>query len=99
MAFEFITQPIFGALDVVFMPLVTMFGPMLGVFVISTIIAFFITLANKLLVDQDRLQFLQKEMKVYQQDMMAAQKSGDAKAMQWQKFRKNRLNSWTSRRK
>jgi len=81
MAFEFITQPIFGALDIVFMPLVTMFGPMLGVFVISTIIAFFITLANKLLVDQDRLQFLQKEMKVYQQDMMAAQKSGDAKAM------------------
>ncbi|EKQ53012.1 MAG: putative membrane protein [Methanobacterium sp. Maddingley MBC34] len=81
MAFEFITQPIFGVLDFVFMPMVNMFGPMIGVFIISTIVAFFITLANKLLVDQDRLQFLQKEMKGFQQETMAAQKSGDAKAM------------------
>ena len=81
MAFEFITQPIFGAVDFVFLPLINMFGPMIGVFLISAIVAFFITLANKLLVDQDRLQFLQKEMKGFQQEMMAAQKSGDPKAM------------------
>jgi uncharacterized membrane protein (DUF106 family) len=56
MAFEFITQPVFAALDFVFMPLINAFGPMIGVFVISTIVAFFITLANKLLVDQDKLQ-------------------------------------------
>lgn len=81
MAFEFITQPIFGVLDFVFMPMVNMFGPMIGVFIISTIVAFFITLANKLLVDQDRLQFVQKEMKGFQKEMMAAQKSGDPKEM------------------
>ena len=81
MAFEFITEPIFNVLDFVFMPLVNTFGPMIGVFIISTIVAFFITLANKLLVDQDRLQFVQKEMKSFQQEMMAAQKSGDPKEM------------------
>lgn len=81
MAFEFITQPIFGALDYIFLPLVKSLGPMLGVFIISTIVAFFITLANKLLVDQDKLQSTQKEMKEFQQEMMAAQKSGDPKAM------------------
>jgi uncharacterized membrane protein (DUF106 family) len=58
-----------------------LFGAIIGVFIISTIIAFIITLANKLLVDQDRLQYLQKEMKEYQQNMMKAQKSGDPNAM------------------
>lgn len=76
-------------LDPILNPLLTlvndpnnpMFGAIVGVFIIATIIAFLITLANKLLVDQDRLQFLQKEMKEYQQKMMAAQKSGDPKAL------------------
>lgn len=81
MAFEFITQPVFGALSAVFIPLINAFGPMIGVFVIAIIVAFFTTLANKLLVDQDRLQFLQKEMKGFQSEMMAAQKSGDPKAL------------------
>ncbi|MCE5213197.1 MAG: EMC3/TMCO1 family protein [Methanobacterium sp.] len=58
-----------------------MFGAIIGVFIIATIVAFLITLANKLLVDQDRLQYLQKEMKEYQQEMMKAQKSGDPKLM------------------
>ena len=81
MAFEFITQPVFAALDSVFLPLINSFGPIVGVFVISTIVAFFITLANKLLVDQDKLQESQQKMKAFQQEMMAAQKSGDPKAM------------------
>lgn len=76
-------------LDPVLNPLLTlvqdpnnpMFGPIVGVFIISTVIAFLITLANKLLVDQDRLQFVQGEMKEYQQEMMKAQKSGDPKAL------------------
>jgi uncharacterized membrane protein (DUF106 family) len=76
-------------LDPIFNPLLTLvsvpnnpfFGAIIGVFIIATIVAFFITLANKLLVDQDRLQFLQGEMKGYQQEMMKAQKSGDPKAM------------------
>jgi uncharacterized membrane protein (DUF106 family) len=76
-------------LNPIFNPLLTLvsdpnnpfFGAIIGVFIIATIVAFVITLANKLLVDQDRLQFLQKEMKGFQQDMMKAQKSGDPKAM------------------
>lgn len=76
-------------LDPIFNPLLTlvnspdnpMFGAIVGVFIIATVIAFIITLANKLLVDQDRLQYLQKEMKEYQQEMMKAQKSGDPKLM------------------
>ena len=84
MAFEFINQ----ILDPILNPLLTlfsgpnpMFGAIMGVFIIATFVAFFITLANKLLVDQDRLQFLQKEMKEYQQNLMKAQKSNDAKEM------------------
>lgn len=59
-----------------------MFGAIFGVFIISTIIAFLITLANKLLVDQDRLKYLQGEMKEFQQEMMNAQKTGDPKALE-----------------
>jgi len=81
MAFEFIINPIFGALNFVFMPLIKAWGPMLGVFVISTLVSFVITVANKLLVDQDKLQESQKKMKAFQKEMMAAQKSGDPKAM------------------
>jgi uncharacterized membrane protein (DUF106 family) len=86
MAFEFINQilnPILNPLLTLFGGLSPnpMFGALMGVFVIATLVAFFITLANKLLVDQDRLQYVQKEMKEYQQKLMAAQKSGDAKEM------------------
>ncbi len=57
------------------------FGAIIGVFIIATCVSFVITVANKLLVDQDRLAFIQKEMKGFQGDMMKAQKSGDPKAM------------------
>ncbi len=57
------------------------FGAIIGVFIIATCVAFVITVANKLLVDQDRLAFIQKEMKGFQGEMMKAQKSGDPKAM------------------
>jgi uncharacterized membrane protein (DUF106 family) len=85
MVFEILNQ----ILDPILNPLLTlvndpnnpMFGAIVGVFLISTIVAFVITLANKLLVDQDRLQSMQGEMKEYQQEMMKAQKSGDPKLM------------------
>src|SRR5664279_2453912 len=57
------------------------FGAIIGVFIIALGVSFVITLANKLLVDQDRLAFIQKEMKGFQGEMMKAQKSGDPKAM------------------
>ena len=77
-----ILNPILNPLlTLVYDPNNPFFGAIIGVFIIATIVAFVITLANKLLVDQDRLAFLQKEMKGFQQDMMKAQKSGDPKAM------------------
>ncbi len=81
MVLEFITDPIFGALNAVFLPFVNAVGPIIAVFIIAAVVAFFITLANKLLVDQDRLESMQKEMKSYQAEMMAAQKSGDQAAL------------------
>jgi uncharacterized membrane protein (DUF106 family) len=84
MAFEFINQilsPILNPLLTTFHSSNPMFGYIVGVFIIATIVAFFITLANKLLVDQDRLQYIQKEMKSYQQNLMKAQKSNDPKEM------------------
>jgi uncharacterized membrane protein (DUF106 family) len=84
MAFEFINtilNPILNPLLTLFSGPNPMFGLIMGVFIIATIVAFFITLANKLLVDQDRLQYTQKQMKEYQQKLMAAQKSGDPKEL------------------
>ena len=76
---------IYQALDAVFGPLINLDpnpnNPIFAIFVIATIVAFVITLANKLLVDQDRLHFLQQEMKGFQQEAMQAQKSGDPKRM------------------
>jgi len=66
------------------------FGAILGVFIIATIVALVTTIANKVLVDQNRLQFLQKEMKGFQQDMIKAQKSKDPKAIT--KVQKNNQN-------
>lgn len=77
-----ILNPIFNPLlTLVSVPNNPYFGAIIGIFIIATIIAFVITVANKLLVDQDRLQFIQGEMKGFQSEMMKAQKSGDPKAM------------------
>ncbi len=82
MVFESILGGIFGALNSTFNPFIQAVGPMIAILIIATIIAFVITLANKLLVDQDRLQYLQKEMKEFQQEMMEARKSNDPKALE-----------------
>ncbi|MDD1763391.1 MAG: EMC3/TMCO1 family protein [Methanobacteriaceae archaeon] len=79
--FEFITDPIFAALNAVLLPFINAVGPIVAVFIIATVVAFLITLANKLLVNQERLAYIQGEMKGYQSEMMKAQKSGDEKAM------------------
>jgi uncharacterized membrane protein (DUF106 family) len=82
MVFESVTTPIFGALDGLLNPFIQTLGPMLTIVVIAIILAFIITIANKLLVDQDRLQYLQKEMKSFQQEMNEARKSNDPKALE-----------------
>ncbi len=82
MVFESVLGSFFGALNAVFNPLILYVGPILAVLIIGAIISFVTTLANKLLVDQDRLGYLQKEMKEFNQEMMNARKSNDPKAME-----------------
>jgi uncharacterized membrane protein (DUF106 family) len=75
-------ESFFSALNPLFDPLINAVGPILAVMVIAIIIAFVTTLATKLLVNQDRLAYLQKEMKEYNQEMVQARKSNDPKAME-----------------
>lgn len=74
---------IFNALDMLFAPIIaldpTSSNPLLTVFLISTLIAFITTLANKLLVDQDEMNKIRNEIKDFQTEMREAQKSGDVK--------------------
>ena len=75
---------IMAGLNSLFDPIIYYFGPnkFLAVFAIGAIISFVTTLANKLLVDQDRLMYLQKEMKDFNQEMMEARKTNDSKALE-----------------
>ena len=56
-------------------------NPIFTIFLIATIIAFFIVVLQKLLIDYDRMAELQAEMKELQAEARAAQKSGDPKAL------------------
>jgi uncharacterized membrane protein (DUF106 family) len=56
-------------------------NPIFTIFLIATIIAFFIVVLQKLLIDYDRMAELQAEMKEVQNEMKEAQKSGDPKAL------------------
>ena len=78
-----VLEVIFNGLDWIFGPIFaldpTPENPLLTVFLIATIIAFVTTLANKLLVDQDAMQASRDKMKEFQEEMKAAQASGDSK--------------------
>lgn len=56
-------------------------NPIMTIFIIATIIAFFIVLLQKLLIDYDKMHELQAEMKELQNEFRAAQQSGDPKAL------------------
>jgi len=81
-----VLEIVYGALNAVFGPFIAMDpnpqNPILTVFLISTIVAFVITLANKLLVDQERLEELKVEMQEFQQEMMEARKKNDMAALE-----------------
>ncbi|MCK9151336.1 EMC3/TMCO1 family protein [Methanobacterium alcaliphilum] len=76
----------YGALNAVFGPVIALDpnpnNPIFTIFLISTLVAFVITLANKLLVNQDRLESLKIEMQEFQQEMMEARKANDPKAVE-----------------
>lgn len=72
-------------LHVIFDPLIAMdpnpSNPILTVFVIAFFVSLLTTLANKLLVDQDKLNERQKRMKAFQKELRDAQRAGDGKKM------------------
>ena len=65
-------QPVFDAMNAVLM---------LTVFVISFIISLLTVTAQKLLVDQDKMNEMQAKSKALQKELRAAQASGDTKEM------------------
>ncbi|MDR2966761.1 MAG: EMC3/TMCO1 family protein [Methanobacteriaceae archaeon] len=80
-----VLEVIFDGLNWIFGPIIALDpnpqNPLLTIFLISLIISFITTLANKLLVDQDEMESLQNEMKEFQKEMKEAQQSGDSKAL------------------
>jgi uncharacterized membrane protein (DUF106 family) len=85
MVLDSIFDVIFEGLNGIFAPIIALDpnpqNPLLTIFLISTIIAFITTLANRLLVDQDEMEAIQNEMKEFQKEMKEAQESGDSKAL------------------
>ncbi len=75
-------ESIFGALNPVFNPIINAVGPVMTIFLIAAVVAFITTLATKLLVNQNRLSYLQKEMKEFNQEMMEARKANDPQALE-----------------
>ena len=80
-----VLEVIFEGLNWIFTPILALDpmpnNPMLTIFLIASLIAFFTTLANKLLVDQDAMEASRQEMKEFQEKMKEAQMSGDAKSL------------------
>jgi uncharacterized membrane protein (DUF106 family) len=76
---------IFHSMDQLFAPLLVLnpdpSNPFITLSCISLIVSIITTLANKYLVDHKKMEVLREEMKVYQNNLKEAQKSGDAKAM------------------
>ncbi|WP_405266768.1 DUF106 domain-containing protein [Methanobrevibacter sp.] len=79
---DFMT-PIYGALNAVFNPILAMdpnpANPALTVLIIAFIVSLITTVANKYLVDQDKLNEQQAEMKEFNKRLRDAQKRGDGK--------------------
>ena len=56
-------------------------NPIFTIFLIATLIAFVIVVLQKILIDYDKMAEIQGEMKQLQNEMRAAQQSGDPKAL------------------
>lgn len=77
-----ILDALWGPLNTALNPFIQYLGPLLFIVVIAIVISLITTVAQKFLVNQDRLLFLQKEMKDFQQEMNEARKSNDPKALE-----------------
>ncbi|OED29773.1 DUF106 domain-containing protein [Methanosphaera sp. WGK6] len=72
-------------LDFILDPLISLdpnpSNPIFTIFIIATLIALFIVVLQKVLIDYDKMHELQAEMKQLQAEMRAANQSGDPKAL------------------
>lgn len=76
-----VLDALWGVLNTALNPFIQYLGPILSIVIIAIVISLITSVAQKLLVDQDRLLYLQKEMKEFQQEMMEARKTNDPKAL------------------
>jgi len=76
-----VLEALLGVLNTALNPFIQFLGPVLAIVVIAIVISLITNIAQKLLVDQDRLLYLQKEMKEFQQEMVEARKTNDQKAL------------------
>lgn len=78
-------QPVFDAMNALFNPLMaldpTPNNPVLTVFVISAAVSLLTVTAQKLLVDQDKMNEMQERSKEFNKELREAQASGDGKKM------------------
>ena len=76
-------QPVFDAMNALFNPLMaldpTPNNPVLTVFVISAAVSLLTVTAQKLLVDQDKMNEMQERSKAFNKELREAQASGDGK--------------------
>ena len=70
--FESITSVFYNTLDAIFMPIIKVLHPALAILIIAIIVSLIINIATKLLVDQERVAELKKELKEYQAKLKKA---------------------------
>ncbi|CAB3287427.1 conserved membrane protein of unknown function [Methanocaldococcus lauensis] len=64
--FESITNLFYTSLDAIFMPIIKVLHPAMAILVIAIIVSLIINIATKLLVDQERVAELKKEIQEFQ---------------------------------
>jgi uncharacterized membrane protein (DUF106 family) len=64
--FESITSIFYNTLDAIFMPIIKVLHPALAILIIAIIVSLIINITTKLLVDQERVAELKREIKEYQ---------------------------------
>jgi len=81
MVFDALWGSLNSALNSALNPLIQYLGPVFSIVIIAIVISLITSVAQKLLVDQDRLIYIRKEMKEFQQEMVEARKKNDPKAL------------------
>ncbi|MEN4007212.1 MAG: EMC3/TMCO1 family protein [Methanobacteriaceae archaeon] len=76
-----VLEALWGVLNTALNPFILYLGPILAIVITAIVISLITNIAQKLLVDQDRFLYLQKEMKEFQQEMIEAKKANDPKAL------------------